>query len=73
MAEETTVFALGKVATEHFHDNHGWCEGLPLISLPSSIRRLAFTLLYRPVSNEKRTRASWEWRSPLPFRTLAGI
>jgi hypothetical protein len=54
-------------------ENHGWCEGLPLISLPSSIRRLAFTLLYRPVSNEKRTMALWGWRSPLPFRTLAGI
>ena len=39
---------------------HGWCEGLPLVSLPGSIRRPAFTLLYRPVSNEKRTMASGE-------------
>jgi len=38
---------------------NGWREGPPLVSPPSSIRRLAFTLLSRPVSNEKRISASW--------------
>jgi hypothetical protein len=37
---------------------NGWREGPPLVSPPSSIRRLAFTLLYGPVSNEKRMNAS---------------
>jgi hypothetical protein len=31
---------------------NGWREGPPLVSPPSSIRRLAFTLLHGPVSNE---------------------
>jgi hypothetical protein len=36
----------------------GWRECLPLVFPPGSIRRPAFTLLYRPVSTEKRTLAS---------------
>src|SRR6266853_1209332 len=38
---------------------NGWREGPRLVSPPSSIRRLAFTLLHGPVSNEKRMSASW--------------
>jgi hypothetical protein len=37
---------------------NGWREGPPLVSPPSSIRRLAFALLYGTVSNEKRMSAS---------------
>jgi len=34
-------------------ENHGWREGLPLVSPPSSIRRLAFTLLYGQCRTKK--------------------
>jgi len=51
----------------------GWREGLPLVFPPGSIRRPAFTLLYRPVSNEKKTMASTGSLRLRLHRTLAGI
>src|SRR5689334_22470641 len=38
---------------------NGWREGPPLVSPPSSIRRLAFTLLSRTSVERKRISASW--------------
>jgi hypothetical protein len=51
----------------------GWRECLPLVFPPGSIRRPAFTLLYRPVSNEKKTMASTGTLRLRLHRTLAGI
>jgi hypothetical protein len=52
---------------------NGWREGPPLVSPPSSIRRLAFTLLHGPVSNEKRMTASWMRRQRIHSLRLAGF
>ena len=51
--------ALSSIHWQCDKENHGWREGLPLVLPPSSSRRLAFTLLHAPVSNEKKMSASW--------------
>jgi hypothetical protein len=50
--------ALSSVQGSAIKRINGWREGPPLVSPPSSIRRLVFTLLHGPVSNEKRMNAS---------------
>jgi hypothetical protein len=52
---------------------NGWREGPPLVSPPSSIRRLAFTLLHGPVSNEKRMTASRGATRTRSLMRLAGF
>jgi hypothetical protein len=52
---------------------NGWREGLPLVSPPSSIRRLAFTLLSRTSVERKKNECILGTPPPQPFFRLAGF